>query len=256
MDRVTNYDSVAAGYDVRYRHYDFSEIEESLSAFIDLSPRGAVLEVGCGTGYWLKALRKSAPLVVGVDLSAQMIARAKGSGAHLARARAESLPWMDATFDSIVCINALHHFADRDAFFAECRRVLRPGGGVFTVGLDPHAGRDTWWIYDFFPETVAIDQRRYPAVKTIRAELARAGFSWAESSAVQTFEHSIPAALAFARGLVSRSFSSQLTVLSDEEFDTGIARLRAAMDEAARTGGEFQLLSALHLFAVVGRLAT
>jgi SAM-dependent methyltransferase len=157
-------------------------------------------------------------------------------------------------FDRVVCINALHHFADRDAFCAEVRRVLKPGGALLTIGLDPHAGRDTWWIYEYFPETVAIDLERYPAVKTIRAEMVRAGFAWAESYEVQTFEHLMPARRAFERGLVARSFSSQLAVLTDHEFESGVTRLKHAMNASEQNGSELQLVSELHLYAVTARV--
>lgn len=252
MARVTDYDAVAADYDIRYRHFDYSEIKDALGAFLGTAPLAAILEVGCGTGYWLSWLRGRAPLVAGVDPSAPMIARARQSGAALVRARAESLPCRDASVDRVVCLNALHHFADRDRFFAECRRVLKPGGGVFTVGLDPHAGRDAWWVYDYFPETMAIDLERYPAVRTIRGELVRADFSWSESQEVQTFEHAMSADQAFERGFVTRGFTSQLAVLTDAEFDAGVERLRSARAAAGRDGGELTLVSELHLFATTG----
>ncbi len=254
MSRVTNYDAVADGYNVRYRNYDYSQIKEGLIDFLGADPLGAILEVGCGTGYWLKWLAGRARTVAGVDLSASMIAQAKESGAALARARAESLPWRDASFDRVVCLNALHHFADRDAFFDETRRVLKPNGAVLAVGLDPHAGRDSWWIYEYFPETVAIDLARYPAVRTIRAEMVRAGFTSSESYEVQTFEHQMPATRAIERGLVTASFSSQLAVLSADEFEAGVARIRTGIAEAEKSGGELMLASELHLFAVIGRL--
>jgi ubiquinone/menaquinone biosynthesis C-methylase UbiE len=254
VNRVTNYDAVADGYDVRYRNYDYSPIKDGIADVLGADPLRAVLEVGCGTGYWLKWLAGRAATVAGVDLSASMIARAKGSGAVLARARAESLPWRDASFDRVLCVNALHHFADRDAFFDEARRVLAPNGAALTIGLDPHAGRDSWWIYEYFPETIAIDRARYPAVRTIRAELVRAGFTSSESYEVQTFDHQMPATKALERGLVTPSFSSQLAVLSDEEFAAGVARMRAAIADAEQSGGELMLASELHLFAVIGRL--
>jgi SAM-dependent methyltransferase len=254
VTRITNYDAVADGYDVRYRNYDYAEMKEGLSAFLGEAPLHAVLEVGCGTGYWLRTLAGRAPLIAGVDLSAEMIARARDSGAALVRARAEALPWRAAAFDRVVCINALHHFGDRDAFCTEALRVLKPGGSLLSIGLDPHAARDRWWIYDFFPETVAIDLERYPAVKTIRAEMVRAGFAWAESYEVQTFEHMMPARRAFERGLVARSFSSQLAVLTDHEFEAGVTRLKDAIDASERSGSELQLVSQLHLFAVIARV--
>lgn len=247
--RVTNYDAVADGYDVRYNNYDYGQIKDGVATFLGADRVGSILEVGCGTGYWLRWLQGRADRVAGVDLSDRMIARAKDSGALLVRACAESLPWRDATFDRVLVINALHHFSDRDAFFAEARRVLKPGCGIQAIGLDPHAERDSWWIYQYFPETIAIDRDRYPAVKTIRAEMVRAGFAWSESYEVQTFEHVMPASRAFEGGLVARSFSSQLAVLTDDEFDEGVARIKAGMDES---GGDVPLVSELHLFSVTG----
>jgi SAM-dependent methyltransferase len=254
VGRVTDYDALAAGYDLRYRHYDYRAIRDALSAFLGAGPLSGVLEVGCGTGHWLREMAGRAGRVAGIDLSAEMIARAVGSGAMLVRARAEALPWAGQAFDRLVCLNALHHFTDRDAFFAEARRVLTPGGGLLSVGLDPHADRDTWWVYDFFPETRSIDLARYPAVRTLRGELVRADFSWSESCEVEVFEHVVSARDALDRGLVSRHFSSQLAVLSDDEFDAGVARIRDGMAEAAREGRELTLASELHLFATTGWL--
>src|SRR5581483_8458534 len=151
--RATDYDSVAAGYDVRYRTYDYKEIRTALETFLGTAPLYRILEAGCGTGFWLRAIAGRANLIVCLDRSAGMIGRAKGGGAALVRGAAERLPFRDATVDRVVCINALHHFNDRDRFFEECRRVLTSSGGVFMVGLDPHGERDTWWIYDYFPET-------------------------------------------------------------------------------------------------------
>ena len=155
----------------------------------------------------------------------------------------------DASFDRIYCVNALHHFADRRQFFAEARRVLRRGGGVLTIGKDPHTERDTWWVYDYFPETVEIDRARFARVRTLRGELAHAGFDWAESFECDRIEAVTPARDALATGIVDRAYTSQLAVLSDEELQKGVARLRAADADA---GGELQLVTDFYLFATIG----
>ena len=40
----------------------------------------------------------------------------------------------------------------------EARRVLRAGGSLMSVGLDPHTALDQWWIYDYFPGALAADR--------------------------------------------------------------------------------------------------
>jgi SAM-dependent methyltransferase len=158
-------------------------------------------------------------------------------------------PWRDAAFDRVFCVNALHHFSDRAAFFAEARRILKPGGALLTIGKDPHAERDAWWVYDYFPETLDIDRQRFARVRTLRGEMALAGFSWTESFEADRIEALIAVREALATGIVDRAYTSQLTVLSDEEFEAGAARLRAANDAA---DGTLQLATDFYLFATVG----
>jgi SAM-dependent methyltransferase len=186
-----------------------------------------------------------------------MLARARGAApdARLAQARAEDLPWLDATFDRVFCVNALHHFSDRARFFAEARRLLRPGGGLLTIGMDPHTERDSWWVYDYFEGTLAIDRARFAQVRTLRGEITCAGFAWAESVEADHIEsvHRAAEALGSASGsLLDRGFTSQLTVLSDEEYQRGLERIRSA-NEAADDG--LQLVSDLRLYATTGWLA-
>jgi hypothetical protein len=60
-----------------------------------------------------------------------------------------------------------------------------------------------------------------------------------------------PAGEALATGIVDRAYTSQLAVLSDQEFADGVARVKSA-NEAA--GGELQLVTDFYLFATIGRV--
>ena len=215
------------------------------------SGRPSVLEVGCGTGHWLDVIVPAASIALGVDSSMPMIQRARNAAprARLARARAEMLPVRDGAFDRVVCINALHHFADRARFFREARRVLKPRGGVLSIGKDPHAARDSWWVYDYFPETREIDLARFAPVRILRGELAQAGFAWAESGEADRIEAVSLVSDAWAQGVIDPSFTSQLTVLTPDEFQSGVERIREA-ERAA--GGELHLISDFCLFATIG----
>lgn len=254
--RVVDYDRFADGYDRRYTLHTYSGVRATLLDFIGAGRPAAILEVGCGTGHWLGAVIGLSPFVAGVEPSFGMLSRARVAvpRARLVRARAEMLPWRDASFDRVFCVNALHHFADRQRFFAEARRVLRPGGGLLTIGKDPHAERDEWWVYDYFPETREIDRARFAAVRTLRGELSRAGFAWAESSEADRVEALMPVREAFAAGMVDRAYTSQLTVLTDEEFSAGVERLRSAEADATRNGGALDLVTDFRLYATAGWL--
>jgi ubiquinone/menaquinone biosynthesis C-methylase UbiE len=279
--RVTDYDGIADRFDTRYDHHPYDGVRETLVAFLGERP-AAVLEVGCGTGHWLavahearlsalslvegtpsrhegaradrgdrSAKASAGRCLAGVDPSAPMLdlARIAAPAAHLARARAEDLPWRDASFDRVFCVNALHHFSDRERFFAEARRVLKPGGGLLTIGKDPHTDRDEWWVYDYFEETRAIDRERFARVRTLRGEMALAGFAWTESMEAEHIEIARPASEALVNGIVDPAFTSQLTVLSREEFARGAERLRQANDAA---GGELRLVADFRLYATIG----
>jgi malonyl-CoA O-methyltransferase len=98
----------------------------------------AVLDLGAGTGHAAAALRRRyrSSQVVAIDLALGMLAEAAGRQTLLRRFRrvcadAASLPLRDASVELIVSNLMLQWCNDPDAVFAECRRVLKPGG-LFT----------------------------------------------------------------------------------------------------------------------------
>jgi SAM-dependent methyltransferase len=114
---------------------------------------GLTLEIGCGTGGFLVAAARSGRRVVGVDIAARWLVVARrrladhGLNVPLVAAGVESLPWPDATFDTVVADSVLEHLDDPAAALAECRRVVKPGGALllwspnrFTPTVDPHVG--------------------------------------------------------------------------------------------------------------------
>lgn len=96
-----------------------------------VAPHGRLdraLDIACGTGQSTRALRSLAEYVIGVDAAPGMLAAAPSlAGTGYAAARAEALPFADASFELANVALALHWF-DRRRFLAEASRVLRPGG--------------------------------------------------------------------------------------------------------------------------------
>lgn len=93
---------------------------------LESRPGDKVLEVGFGGGALLRAMRARGAKVSGVDVSAEMVARARGLDVHLAPA--ERLPFEAGRFDKAVSVASLYFWPDPAAALAELARVLRPGG--------------------------------------------------------------------------------------------------------------------------------
>ncbi|MGQ0649036.1 MAG: class I SAM-dependent methyltransferase [Gemmatimonadaceae bacterium] len=252
MTDSCNYDAVADAFDHRYRRNQYAGVRDALLDFV--AGADSVLEVGCGTGHWLALLANDA--AYGVDASWGMLqhARVAAPRAMLAHGRAEALPIASASMDRVVAINAMHHFVDKIAFVAEARRVLRPGGGALTVGLDPHTGTDQWWIYDFFPGTRATDLRRYPSTSAIREMMASAGFGSCETTVAQHVPAAVSVREARARGSMDRNSTSQLMLLSDEEYRAGVQRIAVTVPGAGER--EPTLHADLRLYATTAWLPT
>ena len=135
--KPVDYDVVAPAYDTRYERNRYDGVRDVLQRFIGEPGSVDAAEVGCGTGHWLAEIRGRIRTAAGLDLSAEMLQRARAAApfALVVRGRAEKLPWAAGSFDRIFCINALHHFGDADAFIIEARRVLRPSGALMIIGL-------------------------------------------------------------------------------------------------------------------------
>ena len=245
--RRVDYDVVAPTYNRRYEHSRVDGIRDTLRRFIGDADNIIVVEIGCGTGHWLSEIVPSVGLAVGIDPSWGMLrtAAADASGAPLVQARAEEIPLAAACVDRVFCINAIHHFGDAAAFAREARRVLRPGGSVMVIGLDPHTTLDRWWIYDCFPGTLEADRTRYPSTSTIRALLERADFSDVITVEAQHIPAAVPFALALERGYVDRHSTSQLMVISDAEYEAGLERMKREQPV---------LRADLRLYATIGRV--
>lgn len=253
-DRAVDYDGLADRYDARASRYAYDGVRETIARFLGEAPLGAVLDVGCGTGRWLADLSEHAALVGGMDLSIAMLGRARAGhpAVRFVRARAEQLPWRNAAFDRIIAIKLLHHLGDRRSLFAEARRVLGPGGGFLTIGLDPHSSRDTWWVYDYFPEARTFDQQRFAPPRILRGELTMAGFAWAESFEADHEDTLLPYESVCVDGAVDRTFTSQLMLIDDAAFNRGAERLRLAAADAAAAGGALTLVEDLRYYATIG----
>ncbi len=98
---------------------------------VDPQPGERLLEVGCGRGHLVKALRDQGVDAEGVDLNGHVIAH--GVSMALQAAPAQDLPFDDGLFDVLVSFHMVEHVPDIDAVLRELVRVLRPGGRMLLV---------------------------------------------------------------------------------------------------------------------------
>jgi demethylmenaquinone methyltransferase/2-methoxy-6-polyprenyl-1,4-benzoquinol methylase len=108
-----------------------------------LRPGMRLLDVAVGTGAVAREALGITPDVIGLDLSAGMLAVARRNLPALAllQAEGEALPLRDASVDFVSMGYALRHVADLGVLFAEFRRVLRPGGRVLLLEIARPEGR-------------------------------------------------------------------------------------------------------------------
>ncbi|HEY5629590.1 MAG TPA: class I SAM-dependent methyltransferase [Candidatus Limnocylindrales bacterium] len=144
-----SYDRVATvlslGQDPRWRR--------ALVDAIDAAPRDRVLDVATGTGMVAQELRDAfGCAVVGLDQSGDMLRIARTRDhvfEDLVEARAERLPFTDASFDHLTFTYLLRYVDDPAATMRELARVVKPGGRVAMVefGLPGGVWRPLWRLY-------------------------------------------------------------------------------------------------------------
>lgn len=106
-----------------------------------LVPEGAVFaDVGAGTGKFSELLAKRGCAVLAVEPNGDMreqltAALAPYPNAKVTDGTAEQTGLPDACADAVTCAQALHWF-DPEAFWAECRRLAKPGGSVIAIYND------------------------------------------------------------------------------------------------------------------------
>ena len=130
VDRM--FDTIAPRYDLLNRLLTFGMDvgwRRRTVRSLDLRPGSIVLDLACGTGDLCRELAAAGLRPVGVDRSQGMLAAAR-TDAALVRGDGLRLPVPDHSVDGVVCGFALRNFVGLEPFFAECARVLRPGGRV------------------------------------------------------------------------------------------------------------------------------
>lgn len=123
-------------------------ITEPVFRMMRLAPGDRVLDLGCGAGWATRMLARMVAaekgdgnkdgLVVGLDISDEMIRRAQENSRDLHNVRylagsAEQIPWESNFFDKVLSVESFYYYPDQDRALDELKRVMAPGGRLFIL---------------------------------------------------------------------------------------------------------------------------
>lgn len=166
-----------------HRHADYQRAVATQLAdrIADATPMGPILDLGCGAGSLVTLLtERKVAVSVGVDLAHRMAHRAADdTGVATCQGDAESLPFADGSFRTVVSSLMLQWVEDLPGCFGEIARVLAPGGRFHAATLGPATLHEMRQVMD---ATLASRQlppatyHPYPPVDQLANTLADAGF--------------------------------------------------------------------------------
>ena len=133
---------------------------------INFSSLGAILDVSCGTGEFLKALYQKSEgkgTLVGIDLASEMVEKARQKlppEVVLKEADAHQLPFKDHKFDYTITTEAFHHYYDQEKALQEMKRVTKSTGKVIIVDIN-FFHRPVHWLWQKLePGCVKINNKK------------------------------------------------------------------------------------------------
>jgi len=158
-----NHAATQHNYDKMSRYYNlFSGSEKRFTEagllLLNIKPTDRILEIGCGTGHALRRFSSAGRSVIGMDLSAGMLAQARRAGsksgilsASLCQGDAIRFPFKANAFNIIFLSFTLELFSENEIplVLAECRRALRWDGRLGVVALAKENSR-TVRLYEWF----------------------------------------------------------------------------------------------------------
>jgi ubiquinone/menaquinone biosynthesis C-methylase UbiE len=168
------YDTIGKTYD-HTRKAD-AHIVDLILQYLSPDKHGLYLDVGCGSGNYTHALAERELNICGVDISQEMLAKARRKNPNLSwtLGDAKQLPFIDRFFDGAVCILATHHIQDIEKAFQEIFRVMKAGNFVIFTAFPEQM--ENYWLKEYFPLMMKKANQKMADLKRFSTALLDAGF--------------------------------------------------------------------------------
>lgn len=224
-----NYDEVSKVYD------DVRSGSEILVDFLieraGISDGSPVLEIGCGTGNYLRLLREKTGIELhGLDSSEGMLTKAmqKIPEGNFKIGDAVTLDgFPNDYFELIYMVDVIHHIQDIETMFANTKKILKKGG-TMAVFTDSHERITNKRLTSkYFPETIPNELKRYQPIEKIVESMYRAGFD-----SVEFLEIPLPEEKNMGEFLIETAGKKAYSMfyhISEEAIKEGIKRLEKDM---------------------------
>ncbi|MFA4889939.1 MAG: class I SAM-dependent methyltransferase, partial [Candidatus Omnitrophota bacterium] len=113
-----------------------------------LNEKARILDIGCGTGYYLNLISEKGFECLGIDHSESMLRQSRSiyPGLNVQLGDARKLSFKDDSFDAVISIETLRYFSNRDSLIREIYRVTKPGGKIFVTAA-PLFSLNTYGIF-------------------------------------------------------------------------------------------------------------
>jgi ubiquinone/menaquinone biosynthesis C-methylase UbiE len=130
------FDYIAPWYE--HLHRGSKRTADTLKKIADVSPTDTLVDIGGGTGRIAKYFVGDVREIIVIDPSTEMLKQCRArTGLTCLLGSADGIPLPDASADSILMVDAFHHFSNQPGAITEAIRILRPGGSIIFHEFDP-----------------------------------------------------------------------------------------------------------------------
>ncbi|MEN9649705.1 MAG: hypothetical protein RL094_672 [Candidatus Parcubacteria bacterium] len=158
MNKDTSWGKVASWYDEYLSDSDSYQqqvILPNIQRIVDPQKGQRILDLACGQGFFAAHMAASGADIMGVDISSELVQTAKKKirlpNVIFEVSSAHKLGFLkDASYDTVYSVLAAQNIKELDETFAECQRILKPGGRLVLVLNHPtfRVPQSSDWYFD------------------------------------------------------------------------------------------------------------